>query len=84
MPLFFAVRFVVIFERLANTLQFLKMIHGYSRSYFNHFLIYAIACDAGKCIPSKITVLREVTRNICVLNRCVNLINWCLKGWTGA
>ena len=36
--LFFAVRFVVIFERLANTLQFLKIIHGgYSRSYFNLF-----------------------------------------------
>ena len=41
--LFFAVRFVVTFERLPQTFQFLKMIHsGYSRSYFNLFLIYAI------------------------------------------
>ena len=38
--LFFAVSFVRTFERLAKTFQFLKMIHsGYSRSYFNLFLI---------------------------------------------
>ena len=36
--LFFAVRFVVTFERLAKTFQFLKMIHGgYLRSYFDLF-----------------------------------------------
>ena len=42
--LFLAVRFVVTFESLAKTLQFLKMICGdYSRSYFNLFLIYTVA-----------------------------------------
>ena len=42
--LFFAVRFVVTFESLAKTFQFLKMICGdYSRSYFNLFLIYTVA-----------------------------------------
>ena len=51
--LFFAVRFVRTFERLAKTVQFSKMIHsGYSRSYFNLFLIYAVACDARKYKPS--------------------------------
>ena len=44
--LFFAVRFVVTFESLKETFQFLKMICGsYSRSYFNLFLIYAVAHD---------------------------------------
>ena len=38
--LFFAVHFVVTFERLAKTFEFLQMIHGgYSRSYFSFFLI---------------------------------------------
>ena len=33
------------FGRLTKTFQFLKMIHsGYSISYFNLFLIYAITC----------------------------------------
>ena len=37
------------FERLAKTFQFLKMIHsGYSRSYFNLFLIYTVVYDASK------------------------------------
>ena len=48
---FFAVRFVVDFERLANTFQFLKMIHGrYLRSYFNLFLIHAVAGDVNTCL----------------------------------
>ena len=43
-PYFFAVHFVVTFERLAKTFQFLKMIHdGNSRSYINLFLIYTVA-----------------------------------------
>ena len=53
--LFFAVHFVVTFERLAKTFQFLKMIHGhYSRSYFNLFLIYTVVRDAHIYIPSQI------------------------------
>ena len=53
--LFFAVHFVRTFERLAKTFQFLKMIHsGYSRSYFNLFLIYVVACDAHNYKPSHI------------------------------
>ena len=42
--LFFAVCFVVTFERLAKTFQFLKMIHrGYLRSYFDFFLIFTLS-----------------------------------------
>ena len=53
--LFFSVRFVRTFERLAKTFQFLKIIHsGYSRSHFNLFLIYAVACNACKYKPSQI------------------------------
>ena len=54
--LFFAVRFVRTFERLANTFQFLKlMIHSsYTRSHFNLFLIYAVACHVHKYKPSHI------------------------------
>jgi len=53
--LFFAVHFVVTFERLAKTFQFLKMTHGgNSRSYFNLFLIYAIARERLKYKPSEI------------------------------
>ena len=47
--LFFVVYFLVTFERLAKTFQFLKMIHSAnSRSYFNLFSIYAVACDGLK------------------------------------
>ena len=53
--LLFAVRFVRTFEKLTKTFQFLKIIQGsYSRSYFNLFLIYAVACDARKYQPSQI------------------------------
>ena len=46
--LVFAVHFVRTFERLTKTFQILKMIHsGYSKSYFNLFLIYVV-CDAYK------------------------------------
>ena len=49
----FAVYFVRTFERLAKTFQCLKTIYsGYSRSYFNLFLIYAVACDARKIIQT--------------------------------
>ena len=43
---FFAVCFVLTFERRAKTFQFLKMIHsGYSRSYFNLFnLCHWVQC----------------------------------------
>ena len=38
--------FLVTFERLTKTFQFLKMIRGRnSRSYFNLFLIYAVVRD---------------------------------------
>ena len=50
------------------------MIHGYSSSYFNLFLIYTVARNILKYIPSKITVLREITRNIHTLNGCVNFL----------
>ena len=54
-PYFFAVHFVVTFERLAKTFQFLKMIHnGNSRSYFNLFLIYTVARKRLKYKPSEI------------------------------
>ena len=53
--LFFTVLFVVTFERLAKTFQFLKMIHSSSsRSYFNLLFIYTIACDARKYKSSEI------------------------------
>ena len=47
--LFFALRFLITFKRLTKTFQFLKMIDsGYSRSYFNLFLIHVITCDTHK------------------------------------
>ena len=46
--LFFAVRYVVTFEKLAKTFQFLKA------PIQDLFLIYAVACDARKYKPSQI------------------------------
>ena len=49
--LLFAVHFVVTFEKQAN----ISVVEsGYSRSYFNLFLIYAVTCDARKYKPSQI------------------------------
>ena len=43
--LLFAVHFVVTFEKQAN----ISVVEsGYSRSYFNLFLIHAVTCDARK------------------------------------
>ena len=47
--------FLVTFERLTKTFQFLKKIRGRnSRSYFNLFLIYAVVRDGLKYKPSEI------------------------------
>ena len=49
--LLFAVHFVVTFEKQAN----ISVVEsGYSRSYFNLFLIHAVMCDARKYKPSQI------------------------------
>ena len=45
---FFTVCFVVTLKKLA------VFESGYLRSYFNLFLIYAVACDARKYKPSQI------------------------------
>ena len=55
MPPYFLLCFLVTFQRLTKTFQFLKMICGRnSRSYFNLFLIYAVTRDGLKCKPSEI------------------------------
>ena len=47
--------FLVTFERLTKTFQFLKMIRGQnSRSYFNFFLIYAVVRDGLEYKPLEI------------------------------
>ena len=61
--LFFSVRFVRTFERLAKTFQFLKIIHSrYSRSYFNLSLI-----SLSRAMPVKLiqTFTYNVYKNSC-------------------
>ena len=75
----FALRFLITFKRLTKTFQFLKMIDsGYSRSYFNLFLIHVITCDTHKLHEHTFTNIKTVLINL-MQRYWVNFPNFKIK-----
>ena len=77
--LFFSLRFLITFKRLTKTFQFLKIIDsGYSRSYFNLFLIHVITCDTHKLHEHTFTNIKTVLINL-MQRYWVNFPNFKIK-----